>query len=232
MIYAVHEPPPKAPNPRNEQHPAQRRHRARCAERRRPAARRRLAKGKFDIDAIEELAGAAQRDMGEETLAAAISALPPEDDKPKACPRCKQLVPVKAKNRLRHILTTAGELRVTRNYHHCSCGVGFSPRDSICPLKAKSRAQWSAAFSTSASMTPSSRWPSDGASISRRASRRTSPHRSALWPFKCSTCPTRCIGQWHAASRFSAKGILFSLSGRLEFISFWMQTAPMSPSLN
>ena len=97
----------------------------------REVARRRLAKGNFDIDAIEELAGAAQRDMGEETLAAALAALPPEDDKPKACPRCKQLVPVKAKNRLRHILTTAGELRLTRNYHHCSnCGLGFSPRDA------------------------------------------------------------------------------------------------------
>ena len=65
------------------------------------------------------------------SVAAAIAALPPEDDKPKACPRCKQLVPVKAKNRLRHILTTAGELRLTRNYHHCSnCGLGFSPRDA------------------------------------------------------------------------------------------------------
>jgi hypothetical protein len=36
----------------------------------REVARRRLAKGNFDIDAIEELAGAAQRDLGEETLAA------------------------------------------------------------------------------------------------------------------------------------------------------------------
>lgn len=97
----------------------------------REVARRRLAKGKFDIDAIEELASAAQRDLGEETLAAAIAALPPEDDKPKACPRCKQLVPVKAKNRLRHILTTAGELRLTRNYHYCdNCGLGFAPRDA------------------------------------------------------------------------------------------------------
>ena len=73
----------------------------------REVSRRRLAKGTFDIDAIAELASAAQRDMGEETLAAAIAALPPEGDEPKACPKCRQLVPVKAKNRLRHILTTA-----------------------------------------------------------------------------------------------------------------------------
>jgi len=97
----------------------------------REVARRRLAKGTFDIDAIEELAIAAQRDLGEETLAAAFAALPLEDDKPKACPECKQLVPVKAKNRLRHILTTAGELRLARNYHYCShCGRGFAPRDA------------------------------------------------------------------------------------------------------
>lgn len=97
----------------------------------REVARRRLAKGTFDIDAIEELASAAQRDLGEETLAAALAALPPEDDKPKACPKCRQLVAVKAKNRVRHILTTAGELRLTRNYHYCShCGLGFAPRDA------------------------------------------------------------------------------------------------------
>lgn len=97
----------------------------------REVARRRLAKGDFDLGAIEELAEDAQRDMGEETLAAAIAALPPENDSPKACPKCRRLVPVKAKNRFRHILTVAGELRLTRNYHHCGhCNHGFYPRDA------------------------------------------------------------------------------------------------------
>jgi hypothetical protein len=101
-------------------------------------ARRRLAKGNFDLDAIEELASAAQRDLGEETLAAAIVALPPEDDAPKACPKCKRLVAVKAKNRVRHILTTAGELRLTRNYHYCTgCKSGFAPRDAELNLPAE-----------------------------------------------------------------------------------------------
>ncbi len=100
------------------------------AELLREVARRRLAKGDFDLAAIEDLAENAQRDMGEETLAAAIAALPPEDRKPKPCPRCGYLVPVKARNRLRHILTVAGELRFTRNYHHCKCGTGFYPRDA------------------------------------------------------------------------------------------------------
>ena len=93
--------------------------------------RRRAASGAFDLDAIETFSEASQRELGQETLDAAIAALPPEDGAPKACPRCKQFVPVKAKNRARHILTTAGELRLTRNSHHCShCGLGFYPRDA------------------------------------------------------------------------------------------------------
>lgn len=95
----------------------------------REVARWRLTKGDFDLEAIEELAEGAQRDMGEETLAAAIAALPPEDDLPKPCPKCRQPVPVKAKNRLRHILTIAGELRLTRKHHDCGrCNHGFYPR--------------------------------------------------------------------------------------------------------
>jgi hypothetical protein len=97
----------------------------------REIARRRAARGALDLDAIEVSSEASQRELGQETLDAAIAALPPEDDAPKACPKCKHLTPVKAKNRPRHILTTAGELRLTRNYHHCSqCGAGFYPRDA------------------------------------------------------------------------------------------------------
>ncbi len=97
----------------------------------REVARRRLVNGDFNLGAIEELAEDAQRDMGVETLAAAIAALPPEDGSPKPCPKCGKPVPVKAKNRLRHILTTAGELRLTRDYHHCGhCNHGFYPRDA------------------------------------------------------------------------------------------------------
>ena len=37
---------------------------------------------------------------------------------------------MKVHNRVRDILATAGELRVSRNYHHCSaCELGFYPRD-------------------------------------------------------------------------------------------------------
>jgi hypothetical protein len=75
----------------------------------RELARRRAAGGALDLDAIE--------------------ALPPETATRKPCPKCGALVPVKAKNRVRTVLTVAGELRLTRNYHHCTCGTGFYPRD-------------------------------------------------------------------------------------------------------
>lgn len=97
----------------------------------RELARRRLARaGAGDLDAIEAAAGSAQLEFGEETLAVAVAALPPENGKPKPCPRCKRLVPVKAKARARTVLTVAGDLRLTRNYHHCECGTGFYPRDA------------------------------------------------------------------------------------------------------
>lgn len=96
----------------------------------REMARRRLGKGGVDLAAMEDLAEQVQRHMGEETLAAALAAVGPEDGKPKPCPRCGHLTPIKARNRPRHILTVAGELRFTRNYHHCKCGTGFYPRDA------------------------------------------------------------------------------------------------------
>jgi hypothetical protein len=97
----------------------------------RELARRRLGAGGLELDAIESFASDVQRSLGDETLGAVIAGLPPEDGSPKACPRCKQLVPVKVKNRPRHVLTVAGELRVSRNYHHCErCNAGFYPRDA------------------------------------------------------------------------------------------------------
>ena len=68
-------------------------------------ARRGAAQGEVDLDAIESFSEESQRDLGQETLDAAIAALTPEDDSAKPCPKCKQFVPVKAKNRARHILT-------------------------------------------------------------------------------------------------------------------------------
>lgn len=94
-------------------------------------ARRRAARGPLDLDAIENAIEAEQRDFGQDSLAAAVAALPPEDGSAKPCPRCNALTPVKARNRVRHVMTIAGELRLSRNYHYCKkCGHGFCPRDA------------------------------------------------------------------------------------------------------
>jgi len=95
----------------------------------RELARRRAAGGTLDVDAIESFATEVQREMGGETLVAVIEALPPETKTHKPCPKCGALTPVKVRNRVRSILTVAGELRLSRNYHHCKCGTGFYPRD-------------------------------------------------------------------------------------------------------
>lgn len=94
-------------------------------------ARRRVARGgDLDLDAIESFVEGTQSQIGEDTLAATVAALPPEGSAAKPCPKCGKLVPVKTHNRVRHVLTTAGELRLARNYHHCRrCRHGFYPRD-------------------------------------------------------------------------------------------------------
>ena len=61
------------------------------AELLREVARRRATRGGFDLDAIEVSSEQFQRDLGQETLDAAIAALPPEDDSPKPCPKCTRL---------------------------------------------------------------------------------------------------------------------------------------------
>jgi hypothetical protein len=98
----------------------------------RELVRRRVSSGKVrpELDALESMAEELQREAGQEGLSAAIDALPPEDGTPKPCPKCGRPVPVKARNRIRVVLTIAGELRLSRNYHHCSaCNLGFYPRD-------------------------------------------------------------------------------------------------------
>lgn len=93
-------------------------------------ARRRLARGAVDLSAAEAFAEEVQQRAGEESLHALVESLPPEDGAPRPCPRCGRPVPVKVRNRPRHVLTIAGELRVVRNYHHCdACNFGFHPRD-------------------------------------------------------------------------------------------------------
>jgi hypothetical protein len=93
-------------------------------------ARRRMPQGETDLEAIEEMVERTGHQAEEVLLAATIAALPPEDGKSKPCPKCGKPVPVKTRNRVRHLMTVGGELRLSRNYHHCrACKHGFYPRD-------------------------------------------------------------------------------------------------------
>ena len=77
-----------------------------------------VERGAFeDIETLSEELG---HSSGEEIQAASIAALPMEDGSPQPCPKCRKPVRVKARNRVRHLLTAAGELRISRNYHHCT----------------------------------------------------------------------------------------------------------------
>ncbi len=101
-------------------------------------ARRRVARGALDLDAIESFSEGSQQDFGQETLSATVAALGPEDSSPKPCPKCGVPVPVKTHNRVRHVLTLAGEFRLSRNYHYCRrCSAGFYPRDLELKLPAE-----------------------------------------------------------------------------------------------
>lgn len=96
----------------------------------RELVRRRAANGAKDLDEIERLADGVRHSVGEETLASVVAALPVEGASPKPCPKCGAAIAVKARNRVRHVLTIAGELRLARNYHYCErCEHGFYPRD-------------------------------------------------------------------------------------------------------
>jgi hypothetical protein len=94
-------------------------------------ARRRAGRGQLgDLDAIESMIESDQKALGREELAVTIAALPREDGTSKPCPKCGTLIRVKNRNRVRHLMTLAGELRLSRNYHYCKeCELGFYPRD-------------------------------------------------------------------------------------------------------
>lgn len=60
-----------------------------------------------------------------------LDSIPPEDGLPRKCPRCGNLVPMKAEHRVRHLHTLSGEVRYFRNYYYCKkCRHGFYPRDA------------------------------------------------------------------------------------------------------
>ena len=82
--------------------------------------------------AAEEMA---RRDAAPPPVAAMLSRMKPEKPTPKACPRCGQRTPVKARDRARTVKSLAGPVTFKRNYHYCEkCQHGFYPVDRLLGL--------------------------------------------------------------------------------------------------
>jgi len=88
-------------------------------------------------DAIEEL----KAEVGKSTWDTRLAQLPPEDGRPKKCPRCGRLVPVRNKRVRRRFESLSGTHTLVRNYHYCDpCQAGFCPRDLELGLPAEGAA--------------------------------------------------------------------------------------------
>jgi hypothetical protein len=81
--------------------------------------------------AAEELKGEA----GKPSVAVMLTRMKPEKPTAKACPRCGQRVPVKARDRERTVKSLSGPVTFKRNYHYCeACKHGFYPVDRMLDL--------------------------------------------------------------------------------------------------
>lgn len=75
---------------------------------------------------VEDLVGAGRPPA----ILAMLSRMKPEKPTPKACPRCGQRAPVKARDRERTVASLSGPVTLKRNYHYCAgCQHGFYPMD-------------------------------------------------------------------------------------------------------
>jgi Uncharacterised protein family (UPF0236) len=94
-------------------------------------ARRRASRFETDVTLAEdELELSSQRDQQLAFQTYLDSHSNSEDDSPKPCPLCKQLIRVKASLRRREVRTVSGQFILRRNYHYCTkCKHGFYPLD-------------------------------------------------------------------------------------------------------
>jgi hypothetical protein len=89
------------------------------------------ADGKLDnIGEMELALEALKVRVAQQAVDKKLRELPPEDGKPKACPRCGKPVRVSKKDVPRTFAALSGTHTVKRHYHYCrDCRVGFYPRD-------------------------------------------------------------------------------------------------------
>src|SRR3974377_1987206 len=82
------------------------------------------------MDAMEDLAERVKEEAGRILVGQMLTKLGEETNTAKPCPKCGELVPVKAKKRPRTFRSLSGEHTIERNYHYClRCKGGFYPRD-------------------------------------------------------------------------------------------------------
>lgn len=95
--------------------------------------------GKLEtISDIEDAVEALKAKIGQESVDRTLRELPPEDSRPKKCPRCGRLVRVRVKNKPRTFESVSGTHTLVRNYHYCDhCALGFCPRDAELGLPAE-----------------------------------------------------------------------------------------------
>jgi len=85
-------------------------------------------------DALENL----KAQLGKQSLQVLLGDMEPEDDSPKACPRCGRTARVRNKAQERSIESMSGRQTILRNHHYCEhCKHGFHPRDAELGLPAQ-----------------------------------------------------------------------------------------------
>ena len=76
-----------------------------------------------------------KRRLGQKEMDKRLAELPPENGRPKACPRCGRNARVRAKDLERTFSAMSGTHTIRRNYHYCdACKAGFFPRDEFLGL--------------------------------------------------------------------------------------------------
>jgi hypothetical protein len=84
----------------------------------------------LDLTEIEVAAEEAKQQFGKDFVDRALKQLSPENNRPKACPRCGKSAPVRARDVERSFQSLSGSHTIRRNYHYCEdCKKGFFPRD-------------------------------------------------------------------------------------------------------
>jgi hypothetical protein len=87
------------------------------------------------LSQIELGAEEEKRRLGQHLVDQKLASLPPENDRPKACPRCGKRARIRRRGVQRTFSSLSGSHTICRHYHYCEdCKEGFFPRDEFIGL--------------------------------------------------------------------------------------------------